>query len=392
MSRRGDGFFGEQGIEDLPHVRTGHGHIVARSRAIELSAIDAALAGIKNAEVGGACRCIGPRHVLALVIEVGKPKVQFLGQRLHVFGAVHGIACDVVAGDGDEVDPARHVFLGKGHELREDVHHKRAVVAHKYDHGWTCLHQFTAVAQRPGPGVGKGKVGGGEAQRDVCGRGARHGSGFSDELRLEGHGPEAVDAARNIVVAVHESNLADFGSCLHGLGRAFDRQVFDHDHVVAILKDVPIGILYRFCPGFSLGLGLRTGWTPCVSAFWTHQERPIGIGIEGTNIEGKEAVRSWGSVLDEDAVRYAGPDGVCQGQDVAPLGRDVGQAEGDAVGALSKTPGCTSCPREAGEAPMRTMMDARWQCGASPAGGVGVDRQAACAHSCTPSLMTGPRK
>ena len=59
-------------------------------------------------------------------------------------------------------------------------------------------------------------------------------SGLAHELGLQPHGAEAVDLAGEVVVAFDEADVLDFRAGFDGLRGAFDREVFDDHHVVAV--------------------------------------------------------------------------------------------------------------------------------------------------------------
>ena len=65
-----------------------------------------------------------------------------------------------------------------------------------------------------------------------------------DKLAFEHHRTEPVDLARDVMVAIHELYAADFGTWLNGLRSTFHGERFDDYHTVAILQDIPIGVIY----------------------------------------------------------------------------------------------------------------------------------------------------
>ena len=70
------------------------------------------------------------------------------------------------------------------------------------------------------------------------------------------------------MVAIHELYAADFGTWLNGLRSTFHRERFDDYHTVAILQDIPIGVIY--------GAFLRDIFrVPFVTTFRTLRARPF---------------------------------------------------------------------------------------------------------------------
>src|SRR5690606_2214799 len=82
---------------------------------------------------------------------------------------------------------------------------------------------------------------GGEAV--AAGRRRRR-SGLADELRLEPHGPDAVDPALAVMVAVGEADVLHLGPHLHHEGRALHLQVLDDRDGVAVLQLGAMGVAH----------------------------------------------------------------------------------------------------------------------------------------------------
>lgn len=78
------------------------------------------------------------------------------------------------------------------------------------------------------------------------------------------------------MVSVHQPDVADFGSAFDGFGSAFHLQVFDHNHIVSVLKRIAIGVLDhgRFF------LIIVLDGTPTVGAFRTCEDQAIFIGVD----------------------------------------------------------------------------------------------------------------
>lgn len=68
-------------------------------------------------------------------------------------------------------------------------------------------------------------------------------SSLFHKLRLEAHGAKAINLARNVMLAVNDANVFDLGTRFHRFGSAFDRQIFDHHHVVTVDQDLAVHIL-----------------------------------------------------------------------------------------------------------------------------------------------------
>lgn len=60
--------------------------------------------------------------------------------------------------------------------------------------------------------------------------------------RLELHRPNPVYLAVYIVVGVYEATYAHFCADFRGFGGAFDFQVFDKGHPIALLEGIAIGV------------------------------------------------------------------------------------------------------------------------------------------------------
>lgn len=100
--------------------------------------------------------------------------------------------------------------------------------------------------------------------------------GFPHELGLESHGSKSIDFAGNVMVSFHQPDVADFGSAFDGFGSAFHLQVFDHNHIVSVLKRIAIGVLNH--GGFFLVLVLDG--TPTVGAFRTCEDQAVFISVD----------------------------------------------------------------------------------------------------------------
>jgi hypothetical protein len=139
----------------------------------------------------------------------------------------------------------------------------------------------------------KRRLGGGHggvehlAQQQL-GRGAVHGGAGSalsdllDELRLQAHGPHAVDAAVDVVVALAQADVLDLGADLHHQGRALDLQVFDHGDRVAVLQHIAHRVAHhaRAVFGWGGGRGARVGLRrPLMAAFRTDELRAVFVGV-----------------------------------------------------------------------------------------------------------------
>lgn len=102
-------------------------------------------------------------------------------------------------------------------------------------------------------------------------------SDFFDELGFEPHRANAVDLAIDVMVAIHQTNVFDFGANLDNKGRTLHFQIFDHRHGVAILQDIAIGILddeaVMDCSGFLGG--------PFVPTLRAHKMPLIHVGELG---------------------------------------------------------------------------------------------------------------
>ena len=144
-----------------------------------------------------------------------------------MFGGIHRIAHDIVARDGDHVHAFLTVLISQGHEFRQDVDYKRAVVAHEDHHGRTSGHHVIPGEGAATDRVRKFKVGGCEAEGNRGGRGARHGSircrlqgrrctGFSSMQHVGAEG-QGVATDEDAVVGEGAVELAAPGGALLGV-------------------------------------------------------------------------------------------------------------------------------------------------------------------------------
>lgn len=95
------------------------------------------------------------------------------------------------------------------------------------------------------------------------------------KLRLELHRTYAVDFAIDVVIAFYQANVLHLGTHLHHRGGAFELEVFNQRHAIAIRQGIAVGIAHqqRIFSNRSL-LGL-----PLVAALRAQQMVAIGVGV-----------------------------------------------------------------------------------------------------------------
>jgi hypothetical protein len=98
-------------------------------------------------------------------------------------------------------------------------------------------------------------------------------SNFFHKLGFKLHGAKAVNLAIDVVVAFDQADVFDFGAHFHDRGRAFDLQVFDQSHGVAVLQHIAVGIFPNF-GGFSRW---RFSGVPFMAATGADQQIAIGV-------------------------------------------------------------------------------------------------------------------
>jgi hypothetical protein len=68
-------------------------------------------------------------------------------------------------------------------------------------------------------------------------------SGFANKFCFELHGTKTFNFAIDVVVAIDQTNVFYFGTNFDDTGGAFELEVFDQGHGVAVLQDIARGIL-----------------------------------------------------------------------------------------------------------------------------------------------------
>lgn len=92
-------------------------------------------------------------------------------------------------------------------------------------------------------------------------------SGFANKFRFELHGTKTFNFAIDVVVAIDQTNVFHFGAHFDHTGRAFELEVFDQGHGVAVLQDIAGGIFENLA-GFNFRLNMLR---PFVRTFWTDE-------------------------------------------------------------------------------------------------------------------------
>lgn len=100
-------------------------------------------------------------------------------------------------------------------------------------------------------------------------------SGFANKFSFELHGPKAFNFAIDVVVAIDQTNVFHFGTDFDHTGGAFELEVFDQGHGVAVLQDIARGILenlaiFNFRLN-TLGPFVRTFWTDKIFAIFIRE-------------------------------------------------------------------------------------------------------------------------
>ncbi len=97
------------------------------------------------------------------------------------------------------------------------------------------------------------------------------------KLGFELHGADAVDFAVDVVVAVDEADVFDFGADFDHQGRAFDFEVFNHGHGVAVLQHIAHRVFHHFLLFPVVLRGACDG--PFVAAFGADVVATVFVGV-----------------------------------------------------------------------------------------------------------------